>query len=114
MKNKVAGPVLVVVLLASAGWIWYWTRSSAEAGPDGYPLVCTRCDHFFTLDDNALASQPRSPTGEGFKCPRCGRFGAQVAARCDKCGQWTAMQQDAAGTAFCPKCPRPASAEAGK
>jgi hypothetical protein len=107
MKQKAAYVVLVVISLAAVAFAWRSLRSSSADEPDGYPLVCSKCDHFFTLDEDGLYTHPKSPTGEGFKCPKCSRFGARIAAKCDKCGQWALMEKGPSGTSSCPKCPKP-------
>lgn len=107
MKKKVVCAALVLISIAAVGYAWHSLGSSGGSDLGGYPLVCSRCSHFFTLDEDELYTHPKSPTGEGFKCPQCGRFGARTAAKCDKCGQWVIMQKGPDGAAFCPKCPRP-------
>ena len=104
MNKKLGYAGLVLVFLAVGAYAWHALRSSAEDAPDGYPLVCAHCDHFFTLDEDGLYTHPKSPQGEGFKCPKCSRFGARIAAKCDECKQWRIMQEGPGGTASCPKC----------
>ncbi len=107
MRKKAGYSALVLISLATAFFAWRFLRSSSEDAPQGYPLVCAQCDHFFTLDEDGLYTHPKSPTGEGFQCPKCGRLAARIAARCDKCGQWAIMQEGPGGTTSCPKCPKP-------
>lgn len=111
MKQKLLCAGLVLLVVVAAGWAWHSFSSSASGAPDGYPLVCPHCDHFFTLSEDELYTHPKSPTGAGFKCEKCGKFGAKIAAKCDKCGRWAVTQQSPDGTTFCPKCPQPAKAK---
>lgn len=106
MNKKAIYAVLVLTSLAAGASGWYFLRSSAGGGGVGYPFLCPHCDHFFSLDEDQVYTHPKSPTGEGFQCPKCGRFGARIAARCDQCGQWVIMQQGPGGASYCPKCPR--------
>jgi hypothetical protein len=111
MRQKLPYAVLVLLVLAAGGWTWYSLKSSASGAPSGYPLVCPHCDHFFTLSEDELHTHAKSPTGEGFQCPKCGKFGAKIAAKCDKCGRWAIMQQGPGGKTFCPKCTPPKGAK---
>jgi hypothetical protein len=104
MKKQLACALFLLVAIAAAGYSWYAFGSTSSGGASGFPLVCAHCDHFFALSESELTTHPKSPTGEGFKCPKCGRFGARVAAKCDRCGQWVIMARDASGASYCPKC----------
>lgn len=110
MKQKAIYAALVLASLATVVSAWRLVRSSNLGGMSGYPIACPNCDHLFTLDEEEIYAHPKSPTGEGFKCPKCGKFGAKIAAKCDKCGQWAIMERGPGGTSSCPKCPKPPAA----
>lgn len=110
MKTKALYAALVLITLATVVLVWRFFSPADPSGLDGFPIVCPNCDHLFTLDEEELYTHPKSPTGEGFKCPECEKFGARIAAKCDKCGAWAIMQQLPDGTTVCPKCPKPPGA----
>lgn len=107
MKNKVAYTVLALVCVVAGAYAWHALLTRRPGCPGGFPQVCTRCDHFFTLSEDELYSHPKSPQGEGFKCPKCNQFGGRTAVKCGTCGKWVVMQETR-GAATCPKCQPPA------
>ncbi len=97
--------ILAAAVLAGGGLSWRYMGSSAaprsNTGIDGFPLVCVHCDHFFVVARDQIDSSPADPNGAGFKCEKCGKFGARVATQCRQCKQWFVAQ---ARGAPCPHC----------
>jgi hypothetical protein len=105
MKERLPYIALGVVVLALGGWAWYyWFSPSGGGSTSGFPMSCPGCGAFFTLSEDELTTHPKGPNGEGFKCEKCGKFGAAVASKCDKCGQWMIPVKGEGGVERCPKC----------
>jgi hypothetical protein len=108
MKKALACTALAIVILAAGGWIWHALSTSENSrGIDGYPVVCRHCGHFFAIEPEQAYTYPKGPHGEGFKCEKCGKFGAQVAVRCEKCKGWYVAERGAQ----CPRCTKDKPAE---
>lgn len=103
MKQKLAYGLLAVVLVIAVGWSWR-SISGGGAAASGYPLVCSKCQHFFTLSEDELNTHPRSPEGKGLQCPKCGKFGAKIGVQCSNCGKWYIHEGGRGSAAVCPQC----------
>jgi hypothetical protein len=117
LKTYLPYVLVAFAVLVAGGWIWHSLGSSSSAdGPgEGYPVVCSQpgCGHFFVISPSDIETYPRGPNGEGFKCAKCGRFGARVAVQCDQCKQWYLPQEGGRGAVACPRCaPKPVDKKA--
>ena len=95
------------IFIAAAGLYTYMKVSAAvPAQADGFHLKCTspECGWHFTIPREQVRTYPRDPNGQGFCCEKCGKFSAQIASRCEQCGEWYAVTQSVGREGGCPKC----------
>ena len=115
---KVAGLVLVLVLLVTAALIAAW-RGGRESQPNtpesAMPYVCLRCSHNFKLtpaDFERLSRDkgvkgPKDPTVGGivlFRCPKCSELAGAQAVACPKDGTLLPRRLENGRPGHCPKC----------
>lgn len=109
LKKKLTITALVVATLAAVAWTWSRTTGEAPEQAEGLYVKCTKpdCGHFFVIPWDEQRTYPRGPSGEGFKCPKCGQFSGQIAAKCPTCGDWIASTESTGRGGGCPKCNPP-------
>lgn len=111
MRAALPYVIAVVLALAVGLAIWQMMGKTATAGTEGFPAVCGRsdCGHFFKIPYDEADTWPRGSSGEGFKCDKCGQFGARIGVQCAQCKQWFAPKTEGTrGESVCPKCSPPA------
>lgn len=83
------GLVGAIVLLGALTWYRMGGRDRAPAEQEGFPVMCAQadCGYAFVIPREQSRTYPRGPNGEGFQCPKCGKFSARMAVRCSDCGR---------------------------
>jgi hypothetical protein len=90
------GAVIVLAVIV----VWKSASPPPTEEQEGFHLACKACGHAFVVPREDIRTYPGDPD-TGFKCEKCGRPAADVAAKCRACGAYYAPRADAPG---CPRC----------
>ena len=106
MKKILSYGGLGIVIIAAGVYTWVQLSAIRPDQDEGFHLKCTQagCGWAFTIPRQEARAYPRDPNGQGFRCPKCGKFSGQIATRCDQCGQWYAGSEATGRESGCPKC----------
>ncbi len=88
MKKGLSYAVLAVTVLATGGLACRRADSSASSDANTYHLVCKHCNHVWVIERDQARTYPADPEGAGFKCEKCGKFGARIGTQCKQCKNW--------------------------
>jgi len=112
---KTAAPYLAIAVVIVVLLAWTWNRVASVGGSEhaGFNVLCTNatCGYQFVIPRDEARTYPRGSNREGFKCKKCGKFGALMAVQCKKCNRWY-VPAEREGAASCPYCTPPATAPA--
>jgi DNA-directed RNA polymerase subunit RPC12/RpoP len=102
--------ILLALLLIGGGAALFSARKSAQSTedfPDGISVLCTKCQHGFSMDMAKAAAWFEANPGKTMQCPKCGDTATVRAHRCSNCKKYFETHIDVNGKIGCPHCRKP-------